>query len=426
LFCRIEKPVPASAIAAGTGFFIDFCLTISILLFLFLRGGAFNEKEVDMRDRVNRKELVFIFIVFAYITGTCVNASAVDIAEEQIRYMESVEQPLQDMEDIEDVMFDDIPGEDEMRQILAETVTPPIAKKKGAPKKKPAPVVRPPVEKKPVQIVKSPETPVQPPPVKKEMIKEISQKEVKKPVPVSVEVPQEPAVKKEVSKEEPVKKVSIPKSPQKKELVQAALAPKEAVLPAVPVLPEPVIGKEVPKEEPVKKEFVPKSPQKKELVRVALAPKEAVLPAVPVLPEPVAGKEVPKEEPVKKEPVQKTPEKKETVQIAMVPQAPAPRNASSGIPAKRKAITLQELKKRLNLTDKQMSRIRPIMQEKIDKRKEIIKKYAGKGEAAMASLKQEFQLFQKYYDDMYEHLLTEVQWQQYQEMRRELKAPTAG
>lgn len=338
------------------------------------------------------------FIVFSFFMFTCIvcgrtNVFAVDIAEEQLRYMESVEAPMQNMEDIEDVMFDEVPSESEMRQILAETSTPPVVKKKEVPKKKPVPVVRPPVEKEPVRIVQAPKTLVQtPPPVKKETIKEAPvRKEVKKPVSVPVAVPEEPVVKKEVPKEEPVKKVSIPEAPQRKETVQVAMVPNVSVPP------------------PVKPEVIKKAPS-----------------SVAVPPEPVVKKEIAKEAPVKKEPVLEALEKKEPVQIAMAPQSSAPQNTSSGMPGKRKAITLEELKKRLTLTDKQVNRIRPIMQEKIDKRKEIIRKYAGKGESAMASLKQEFQLFQKYYDDMYEHILTEIQWQQYQEMRKALKAQAAS
>jgi hypothetical protein len=139
----------------------------------------------------------------------------------------------------------------------------------------------------------------------------------------------------------------------------------------------------------------------------------------------VVKKEVPEEKPVKKETVEKSPEKKEAIQVAMAPKESAA-HTSSGMSSKHKAITLQELKARLNLTDKQVNRIRPIMEEKISKRKEIVRKYAGKGEAAMASLKQEFQMFQKYYDDMYEHILTEAQWQQYQAMRKEFKAKAAN
>jgi hypothetical protein len=356
---------------------------------LFSPRFTLKTKEWDMRAWAARVTL----FIFAYILGTSMAVFAIDIAEEQIRYMEIVEQPLQDMEDIEDVMFDEIPSEDEMRQILAETPALPAVKKKETPKKKSAPVVQPPVEKEePVRIVKAPKTPPQASPVKKETIKEVPvQKEVKKPIPAPVEVSQEPVVKKVVPKEEPVKKVSIPEAPQKKEAVQVAMVPQESVLP--PVKPE--VRKQAP------------SP-------------------VEVPPEPAVKKEVPREAPVKKEPVPETPEKKEAVPIAMVPQEAAPQKTSSGMPAKHKAVTLQELKKRLVLTDKQVSRIRPIMQEKIDKRKEIIRKYAGKGESAMASLKQEFQSFQKYYDDMYEHILTEAQWQQYQEMRKELKSQAAS
>ncbi|MCM8827101.1 MAG: DUF2680 domain-containing protein, partial [Candidatus Omnitrophica bacterium] len=84
-------------------------------------------------------------------------------------------------------------------------------------------------------------------------------------------------------------------------------------------------------------------------------------------------------------------------------------------------ITLKYLKEVLGLTDRQVQRIAPIMKEKADKRKEIISKYAGKGESAKEALKREILLFQKYYDDMYANILTEEQWGKYLALKEEIK-----
>jgi hypothetical protein len=106
------------------------------------------------------------------------------------------------------------------------------------------------------------------------------------------------------------------------------------------------------------------------------------------------------EMPVKKEAVEQAPPQKETP---------------------RKKVTLKELKEKLGLTDKQLERLTPIMKENANRRKEILVKYTGKGEAAKPALKQELVLFQKYYDDMYSHILNEEQWTKYLAMREERK-----
>lgn len=108
------------------------------------------------------------------------------------------------------------------------------------------------------------------------------------------------------------------------------------------------------------------------------------------------------------------------MKIAMVqPELVTPGTGNTG--AARKSMTLKELQAALGLTDKQTARLVPIMKEKAAKRKEVLKKYAGKGEAAKPALIKELMLFKKYYDDMYSHIFTEAQWNKYLVMRQEQK-----
>ena len=84
----------------------------------------------------------------------------------------------------------------------------------------------------------------------------------------------------------------------------------------------------------------------------------------------------------------------------------------------RNKIFLKELEDKLGLTDKQLERLTPIMKDKASKRSEVLSKYAGKGDASRSALKQELLLFQKYYDDMYAHILSEEQLAKYMAMRQ--------
>jgi len=127
----------------------------------------------------------------------------------------------------------------------------------------------------------------------------------------------------------------------------------------------------------------------------------------------------------KKAEVERLQKQKEQVKLAMVqketPQ-PSPQESSTKASVPGKKITLKELKEILGLTDKQMERLTPIVKEKAGKRREIIAKYTGKGEAAKSALKQELLLFQKYYDNMYSHILTEEQWARFMALRQENKS----
>ena len=121
--------------------------------------------------------------------------------------------------------------------------------------------------------------------------------------------------------------------------------------------------------------------------------------------------------------------KKEKIQLASIqkekPEAPVQKEAIqrqiTTKAAPRKKVTLKELQQKLGLIDKQVQRLTPIMKEKANKRRELLRKYAGKGEAAKPALKQELLLFQNYYDDMYAHIFNEEQWVKYTAMREEQK-----
>jgi len=80
----------------------------------------------------------------------------------------------------------------------------------------------------------------------------------------------------------------------------------------------------------------------------------------------------------------------------------------------------------LSLTDAQMKRLTPIMKQKGERRLEIIKKYAGKGESARAALMREMELFREYYDNMYSHIMNEDQWTGYLELREEQKGSASS
>lgn len=153
---------------------------------------------------------------------------------------------------------------------------------------------------------------------------------------------------------------------------------------------------------------------KKEVVVAPEAPVEIIKP-VPAQPTVVVQ---PKAEPVKEE---------KPVQVAMIPKeiakpAPVKEIAVKKGPSKPvKKVSLKELQSRLALTDAQVKRLAPIMKQKGDRRTEIIRKYAGKGEKARPAFMRDMELFRQYYDDMYSHIMTDDQWNQYLQIREEQK-----
>jgi hypothetical protein len=197
-----------------------------------------------------------------------------------------------------------------------------------------------------------------------------------------------------------------------KEPVQVALAPKEAPKEILIETPKaaPVVVVPVKEEKPVQVAIVPKE-----------APKAAPVEVVKV--EPVVVQ--PKAEPVKEEkPVQVAMIPKETPKQEAIPVAPAsPKQASvkKGPSKPVKKVSLKDLQSRLALTDAQVKRLTPIMKQKGDRRLEIIKKYAGKGESARPAFERDMQLFRQYYDDMYSHVMSDEQWNQYLQIREEQK-----
>ncbi|MFA5116335.1 MAG: hypothetical protein WC486_03545 [Candidatus Omnitrophota bacterium] len=201
--------------------------------------------------------------------------------------------------------------------------------------------------------------------------------------PVVVQPKAEPVKVKELVKvEEPV-------------IVRAKVEPVKVKEPVK--VEEPVVVQ--PKAEPVKV---------KELVKVVPAPKKEVV----VLSQP------------KVEPVKVAAVKKETVTQTPAPARQAAVKKGHTKPAKK--VSLKELQARLSLTDAQMKRLTPIMKQKGERRLEIIKKYAGKGESARAALMREMELFREYYDNMYSHIMNEDQWTGYLELREEQKGSASS
>ena len=330
-------------------------------------------------NKVNLKYVIgaFLFFCAALLAYKFQPAfGEIDLSDERATMIADMNQQSEDIEEIQDVFGSDYLSEEDVTQILNGEAETAVAKKeevqKPVPKKEPVKVAIAQETQKETAIasaLKKEETPVVTQP-------KIEPAKVKKPVQVAL-VPEE--TPKEMPKEAP-KKESPKVQPAKEEVVPVAEAP---VKKEVPVVVQPKV-------EPAKEE---------KPVQVAMIPKETPKPA------PVENiKEAPKKEVI--------PEAAAPVKQASVKKGPAK-------PVKK--VSLKELQGRLALTDAQVKRLTPIMKQKGERRTEIIKKYAGKGEQARSAFMHEMQLFREYYDDMYSHIMTEEQWNQYIQIREEQK-----
>jgi hypothetical protein len=98
-------------------------------------------------------------------------------------------------------------------------------------------------------------------------------------------------------------------------------------------------------------------------------------------------------------------------------QEPAPQIASIPTPSRRDKLTIEQLKEDLRLSDYQVKRLRPIMKEESLRRSTLVRKYSGGGPEARQALEKELKLFQRYYEDMYSHIMSEEQFKKYLEIR---------
>jgi Spy/CpxP family protein refolding chaperone len=77
------------------------------------------------------------------------------------------------------------------------------------------------------------------------------------------------------------------------------------------------------------------------------------------------------------------------------------------------------MKNRLNLTDEQEAKIRPIIEDQITKRGALIEKYQGQGREGMGSLKNEMQELSKTTENQLQSILTKEQMENYRNMQAE-------
>jgi len=88
-------------------------------------------------------------------------------------------------------------------------------------------------------------------------------------------------------------------------------------------------------------------------------------------------------------------------------------------PGKNADQILSDMKSRLNLTDEQEAKIRPIIEEQIKKRNALIEKYQGQGRQGRESLRSEMQALGKSTEDQLQPILTKEQMGNYQKMQEE-------
>ena len=88
-------------------------------------------------------------------------------------------------------------------------------------------------------------------------------------------------------------------------------------------------------------------------------------------------------------------------------------------PGKNADQIISDMKSRLNLTDEQETKIRPIIEEQIKKRNALIEKYQGQGHQGRESLRSEMQALGKSTEDQLQPILTKEQMGNYQKMQDE-------
>ena len=77
------------------------------------------------------------------------------------------------------------------------------------------------------------------------------------------------------------------------------------------------------------------------------------------------------------------------------------------------------MKNRLNLTDEQEAKFRPIIEEQITKRGALIEKYQGQGREGMGSLRNELEELNQSTENQLQSILTKEQMENYRNMQAE-------
>jgi Spy/CpxP family protein refolding chaperone len=77
------------------------------------------------------------------------------------------------------------------------------------------------------------------------------------------------------------------------------------------------------------------------------------------------------------------------------------------------------MKNRLNLTDEQEARIRPIIEEQIKNRAALIEKYQGHGREGRRFLRNELQELNQNTENQLQSILTKEQMEKYRKMQAE-------
>jgi Spy/CpxP family protein refolding chaperone len=80
---------------------------------------------------------------------------------------------------------------------------------------------------------------------------------------------------------------------------------------------------------------------------------------------------------------------------------------------------VSDMKNRLNLTDEQEAKIRPIIEEQSKNRAALIEKYRGQGREGMGSLRNELQELNQRTENQLQSILTKEQMEEYQKMQTE-------
>ena len=80
---------------------------------------------------------------------------------------------------------------------------------------------------------------------------------------------------------------------------------------------------------------------------------------------------------------------------------------------------ISEMKGRLNLTDEQQVQVRPIIEEQVEKRNELIKKYQRQGRQGVDSLRYELQDLRISAESQLQYFLTNEQMIKYGNMQQE-------
>jgi len=80
---------------------------------------------------------------------------------------------------------------------------------------------------------------------------------------------------------------------------------------------------------------------------------------------------------------------------------------------------ISDMKNRLNLTDEQEAKIRPIIEEQVKNRAALIEKYRGQGREGMSSMRNELQALNQSTENQLQSILTKEQMEEYRKMQAE-------